>query len=127
MDMTIGKFATAGEVGVETIRFYQRCGLLPTPQGHDGVRRYTRNDLRRLRFIRQAQTAGFTLEEIKRLLELDAGDDRAAARSLARSRLDALDLKIAELQAARASLNTLVAECASGKTGPCPILHSFGV
>lgn len=127
MNMTIGKFASAGSVGVETIRFYQRKGLLPTPPGFDGVRRYDAGDLRRLKFIRQAQTAGFTLDEIGRLLELDAGDDRETARSLAKVRLEALDAKIAELQAARESLKTLVGECASGKSGPCPILHSFGV
>ena len=127
MELTIGKFAAAGNVGVETIRFYQRRGLLPTPRGHQGVRRYDTEDVRRLKFIRQAQTAGFTLEEIKRLLDLDAGDDRAAARTLAKARLEALDAKIAELQAARESLKRLVGECASGRTGPCPILRSFGV
>lgn len=127
MDMTIGKYAKAANVGVETVRFYQRKGLLPTPAGFDGTRRYHEEDLRRLKFIRQAQTAGFTLEEIKRLLELDAGNDRATARSLARSRLEALDTKINELLVARESLRMLVGECASGKTGPCPILKSFGV
>ncbi|NSZ03204.1 MerR family DNA-binding protein [Agrobacterium tumefaciens] len=127
MNMTIGKFAIAGNVGVETIRFYQRKGLLPTPPGFDGVRRYDAGDLRRLKFIRQAQTAGFTLVEIGRLLDLDAGDDRETARALAKTRLEALDAKIEELQAARKSLKTLVGECASGKSGPCPILQSFGV
>lgn len=127
MDMTIGKFANAGNVGVETIRFYQRRGLLPTPDGREGVRRYDEENLRRLKFIRQAQTAGFTLEEIKQLLDLDAGEDRESARSLARARLEALSVRIAELEEARRSLETLADECASGKTGPCPILHSFGV
>jgi MerR family mercuric resistance operon transcriptional regulator len=127
MDMTIGKFAKAGNVGVETIRFYQRRGLLPTPPGHGGVRTYDAGALRRLKFIRQAQTAGFTLDEIAQLLELDTGDDRAAARRLAKARLEALDATIAELQAARQSLERLVGECASGRKGPCPILTSFGV
>ncbi|MQU73571.1 MerR family mercuric resistance operon transcriptional regulator [Sinorhizobium medicae] len=127
MDMTIGKFAKAGDVGVETIRFYQRRGILPTPPGHDGVRRYGPEDLRRLKFIRQAQTAGFTLEEIGELLELDAGDDRETARKLAKVRLQALDARIAELEQARRSLRKLVGECASGRTGPCPILSSFGI
>ncbi|MCJ8519750.1 MerR family mercuric resistance operon transcriptional regulator [Pseudorhizobium tarimense] len=127
MDMTIGKFAKAGNVGVETIRFYQRRGLLPTPRGHEGVRRYDGENLRRLKFIRQAQSAGFTLEEIKQLLDLDSGEDRESARRLARARLEALTVRIAELEEARRSLEKLVGECASGKTGPCPILHSFGV
>lgn len=121
MDMTIGKFAKAGNVGVETIRFYQRHGLLPTPRNLEGARRYSGEDLRRLKFIRQAQTAGFTLEEVKQLLHLDAGEDRESARRLARARLDALEARIAELQDARSSLKKLVGECASGKTGPCPI------
>ena len=127
MDMTIGRFAKTGDVGVETVRFYQRRGLLPTPPRHDGVRRYRPEDLRRLKFIRQAQTAGFTLEEIKELLDLDAGDDRETARDLAKARLQTLDARIAELEQARGSLRKLVGECAAGKTGPCPILSSFGI
>tara|TARA_R110000751_G_scaffold157916_1_gene263451 strand:+ start:411 stop:794 length:384 start_codon:yes stop_codon:yes gene_type:complete len=127
MDMTIGKFAKAGNGGVETIRFYQRRGLLPTPRGHEGVRRYDGENLRRLKFIRQAQTAGFKLEEIKQLLDLDAGEDRESARRLARARLEGLRMRIAELEEARLSLERLADECASGKSGPCPILHSFGV
>ena len=127
MEMTIGKLAAAGSVGVETIRFYQRRGLLMTPKKHVGVRHYGEDDLRRLRFIRQAQTAGFTLEEIKELMDLDAGDDRETARQLAKVRLEALEARIAELDQARIALKRLVAECASGKTGPCPILSSFGI
>jgi MerR family mercuric resistance operon transcriptional regulator len=124
-DLTIGKFAAAGNVGVETVRFYQRKGLLATPKRLDGIRRYGAGDVERLRFIRQAQTAGFSLEEIRKLLALDLSDDRAAARELAERRLAELDARMAELEKARASLQTLVSECASGKTGPCPILKSF--
>lgn len=127
MNITIGKFAEAGNVGVETVRYYQRRGLLPTPAGYNGVRRYSIEDLRRLKFIRQAQTAGFTLDEIKELLDLDAGDDRATARELAEIRLVSLDERIAELERARSSLRRLVGECASERTGPCPILSSFGI
>ncbi len=73
VSLTIGQLAAGGEVGVETIRFYQRLGLLPTPSRESGIRRYGSEDLRRLRFIRQAQATGFTLEEIRALLQLDAG------------------------------------------------------
>ncbi|MGE6784214.1 MerR family transcriptional regulator [Ensifer adhaerens] len=125
METTIGKFAAAGGVGVETIRYYQRRGLLDTPRGSQGSRRYGDGDLRRLLFIRQAQTAGFTLEEIKELLYLDSGEDRARARHLAKRRIDALDARIAELQRAREALKRLVAECATDTSGPCPILASF--
>ena len=105
--LTIGKLASAGGVGVETIRFYQRKGLLETPTREDGIRRYGSDDVRRLRFIRQAQSAGFTLEQIKELLDLDASDDRARARELATSRVAALDAKIAELKQARDALRRL--------------------
>jgi MerR family transcriptional regulator, mercuric resistance operon regulatory protein len=124
---TIGGLAKAGGVGVETIRYYQRRGLLQTPARDGGIRRYDGQDLRRLRFIRQAQTAGFTLEEISELLALDAGEDRARARALAAARIDALDDRIAELKRARASLARLARECGAGGKGPCPILASFEV
>ncbi len=124
---TIGEFADAGGVGVETIRFYQRKGLLEVPVRGGGIRHYGREDLRRLRFIRQAQTAGFTLEEIRELLDLDAGQDRSRARELARTRIKALEAKISELQRACDALRRLASECAHGNTGPCPILASFDI
>lgn len=125
--LTIGQLAAGGNVGVETIRFYQRKGLLETPTRESGIRRYGSEDLRRLRFIRQAQAAGFTLEEIRELLELDAGEDRSRARALARSRVEALDAKIAELNRARDALERLATLCGAGGKGPCPILASFDV
>ena len=125
--LTIGKLAGAGGVGVETIRFYQRRGLLETPTRDDGIRRYGSDDLRRLRFIKQAQGAGFTLEEIKELLDLDASDDRARARELANKRIAVLDAKIAALQQARDALKRLARQCGAGTAGPCPILKSFDV
>ena len=125
--LTIGKLAAAGGVGVETIRFYQRRGLIDQPTRETGIRRYGSEDLRRLRFIREAQTAGFTLEVIKELLELDARDDRPRARELAEARISALDKKIEQLQRARDALRRLATECGDGSTGPCPILTSFDV
>ncbi|AHE57116.1 MerR family transcriptional regulator [Sphingomonas sanxanigenens] len=123
--LTIGAFAAAGGVGVETVRFYQRKGLLRVPDAGAGVRRYGLEDVRRLRFIRQAQAAGFTLAEIGELLELDAGEDRARAHALAEARVAALDLRIAELQQARDALARLADRCGRGGAGPCPILASF--
>jgi MerR family mercuric resistance operon transcriptional regulator len=123
--LSIGKLAAAAGVGVETIRFYQRKGLLAEPTRETGVRRYGTEDLRRLRFIRQAQAAGFALAEITELLELDASNDRARARELANERLAALDAKIEELRKARDALKRLANECGSGAPGPCPILTSF--
>lgn len=131
MDRKISALAKDGGVGVETIRYYQRRGLLPTPRrtGGDGmaggIRRYGEDDLQRLRFIRAAQTAGFTLEQIGELLSLDAGEDRARARELAAARITALDAKIAELTTARVALTRLATACAASTTGPCPIIAAF--
>ena len=125
--LTIGKLASAAGVGVETIRFYQRRKLLETPTRDSGIRRYGAEDLRRLRFIRRAQSAGFTLEEIRELIDLDASEDRARARALAKARIDALGDRIVELEQARDALRALARECGSGTSGPCPILTSFGV
>lgn len=135
MQLTIGKLAAAGDVGVETVRYYQRRGLLETParSGGDGwgggVRRYDEDDLRRLKFIRAAQGAGFTLDEIGELLALEASDDRVRVRTLARQRIDVLDEKIAQMTATRAALARLADQCAASEAGndggPCPILAAF--
>lgn len=128
---TIAGLARAGDVGVETVRYYQRRGLLGTPARPDGygqsgsIRRYDNDDVRRLRFIRSAQAAGFTLEQIGELLALDATEDRARVRALAKERLVALGSQIEALEKARESLRRLERECASGSAGPCPILTSF--
>lgn len=123
--LTIGGLAKAGGVGIETVRFYQRRALLSTPTRVGGFRHYEADDVRRLRFIRHAQTAGFTLEEIRELLELDSGTDRSRARDLAARRIEALDLKIMDLRRARNALQRLARECGAGSAGPCPILAAF--
>ncbi|MCW0198609.1 MerR family DNA-binding protein [Sphingopyxis sp.] len=131
MSFTIGKLAAAGGVGVETIRYYQRRGLMGTPvrSGGDGwgggVRRYGEDDVRRLKFIRAAQASGFTLDEISELLALEESDDRVRVRALARQRIDALDAKIAQMTEARAALTRLAEQCAASDRGPCPILAAF--
>jgi MerR family mercuric resistance operon transcriptional regulator len=117
--------------GVETVRYYQRRGLLQTPERHgseghgSAVRRYGEHDIGKLRFIRSAQAAGFTLEQIAELIALDATDDRTRARVLATDRIKALDAKIAELKAAREALSRLARQCGNGSAGPCPILTAF--
>lgn len=127
MRLPIGKFAQAGEVGVETVRFYQRKGLLEIPTQESGIRQYGEEDLRRLRFIRTARAADFTLEEIKELIALDSSHDRHRAHQLAVSRIESLDTKIKELQQTRAALEHLATQCGEGGAGPCPILASFNV
>lgn len=129
--MTIAGLAREGGVGVETVRYYQRRGLLDEPDRPSGsgtgggIRRYGADDVRRLRFIRSAQAAGFTLEQIGELLALDATNDRARARQLAIDQVAALDAKIEDLERVRASLHRLAAECGSGSEGLCPILTAF--
>ena len=150
--LTIARLAAAAGVGVETVRYYQRRGLLRTPGGNSGrggasgragtggrtgatgwvgdsarvIRRYTDEDVRRLRFIRSAQSAGFTLEKISELLVLDSTRQRARARQLAQEQLAALDAKIKELSAAREALRRHAHICAAGTSGPCPIISAFG-
>ncbi|MBV1687274.1 MerR family DNA-binding protein [Novosphingobium sp. G106] len=130
MALTISELARSADVGVETIRFYQRKGLLFDPRpsavaSGSGRRHYGEDEVRRLRFIRGAQRAGFTLEEIGELLELDRSDDRPRARAMAQARIAALDARIGELQAARSALQGLARECARSEQGPCPIIAAF--
>jgi MerR family transcriptional regulator, mercuric resistance operon regulatory protein len=129
VSLSIAELARSAGVGVETVRYYQRRGLLPDPRpqktGTSGIRHYGVEETRRLRFIRSAQAAGFTLEQIRELLALDSSHDRPRARELARERLADLDRKIAELEHARRMLARLAKECAAGDKGPCPIIASF--
>lgn len=130
MALTISELARSSGVGVETVRFYQRKGLLFDPRpaatgGAKGQRHYGEEDVRRLRFIRSAKAAGFILDEIAELISLDHTGDRPRAREMAQVRLAALDLEIAGLEAARQSLRRLAHECAGSDEGPCPILESF--
>ncbi len=127
-EMMIAGLARTAGVGVETVRYYQRRGLIRTPRRPDdggAVRRYDGQDVRRLRFIRAAQRAGFTLDEIAVLIDLDAGHDRARARQMAVDRIAALDLRIAELQSARDALARLARDCGAAENGTCPIIAAF--
>ncbi|MFN7161186.1 MAG: MerR family transcriptional regulator [Candidatus Gracilibacteria bacterium] len=123
--LSIGKFAAAGGVGVETIRFYQGKGLLRIPAQNGGIRYYGEEDISRLKFIRNAQTAGFTLAEIKELLSMDANKDRGKVQKLASARIEMLNIQIAELQHARDALKRLAVRCEKENSEACPILDSF--
>ena len=130
-NMTIAKLARAADVGVETVRYYQRRGLMPVPRagGPKGTktayRHYDQAHLQTLRFIRRAQAAGFTLEEIKELLALDRTRDRARIRELAGERLEALARQAEELEASRQALQRLLGVCRGSNRGPCPIIEAF--
>jgi MerR family mercuric resistance operon transcriptional regulator len=128
-DMTIAKLARAAGVGVETVRYYQRRGLMPTPRaaGDGAYRHYDAGHLQRLRFIRRAQAAGFTLEEIGELLSLDRTTDRPRVRDLAGRRLAALAAQMEQLEASRRALKRLLGACHGSDDGPCPIIEAFDV
>lgn len=124
--LRISDLARAGGVGVETVRFYQRKGLLDAPSSTAVAgRHYGNDDVKRLRYIRRAQAAGFTLVEIAELIALDHTDDRPRARAMAQERIAALDAEIARLEEARRSLAKLAKDCAMDRAGPCPILAAF--
>lgn len=123
---TIAGLAKAAGVGVETVRYYQRRGLMPVPKARGSAfRTYDEAHVERLIFIRRAQSAGFSLEEIDELLKLDRSTDRARVRALANERLAALEHKITELREAQDALSRLLGVCHAKKSGPCPIIEAF--
>jgi len=124
--LTIGKAARQAQVGIDTVRFYERQGLLPAAsRTASGYRLYTADDVDRLRFIRRAKTLGFSLHEIAELLRLNAGNGtRGSVRKLAQRRLEDLERKIAELGAIRDALAQLVRRCTGeGPVTGCPIIE----
>ena len=123
-DLTIGKLAAQAGVNIETIRYYQRRGLLDEPKKPlNGFRRYPSSMTKRVRFIKRAQGLGFSLEEVTGLLRLDAAGACAETRELAAHKLALIDEKLAELGAIRAGLASLVAKCGRGGHRPCPIIQ----
>lgn len=125
--MTIGALARGAAVGVETVRYYQRRGLLPQPARQYGsIRRYGAADAARLRFIRRAQELGFTLDEIAELLKLQDGADRRAIRRIARTRLAQVESRVADLQRMRRALQHVIEDCEHAPGAPrCPIIEAI--
>ncbi len=125
--MTISKLAQAASVNVESIRYYQRRGLLDEPQKpRNGYRRYTTQHVRRVLFIKRAQTLGFTLVEIARLLQLDEANVCADTQELALHKLALIEEKLADLTAIRKALVNLLSQCDSATDGiSCPIMDSL--
>ncbi|RTL48481.1 MAG: MerR family transcriptional regulator [Rhodocyclaceae bacterium] len=122
--MTIGALAKASGVGIETVRFYQRKGLLEVPAAPQGYRSYDGSHIERLRFIKRAQGIGFTLEEIAELLSLNDSRDHATARALAGEKLARIEQRIQQLHTMAAALRQLVDNCQHGGEGmPCPIIR----
>lgn len=126
--MTIGRLAKLADVGVETIRFYEREGLIEEPPRRaSGYRQYPTDTVARLRFIRRAKELGFTLKDIKDLLSLrdGGGRRRGEVRALAEAKVQDIDQKVARLQAMRSALYDLVESCACGRRPTCPILEAL--
>ncbi|NCO18556.1 MAG: Hg(II)-responsive transcriptional regulator, partial [Gammaproteobacteria bacterium] len=119
-NLTIGAFAQAAEVNVETIRFYQRKGLLPEPdKPYGGIRRYGETDVARVRFVKRAQRLGFSLNEIAELLKLEDGVHCGEARRLAARKLDAVRAKLADLLQMEAMLADMVKRCDARRGKVC--------
>lgn len=125
--MTIGALAHSADVGVETVRYYQRRGLLAEPSRLQGsIRRYGAADAARLRFIRRAQELGFTLDEISELLRLQDGTDREAIRRIARTRLQQVESRLVDLERMRAALLHVIHDCEHAPGAPrCPIIEAI--
>jgi MerR family transcriptional regulator, mercuric resistance operon regulatory protein len=122
--LTIGAFAVAADVNVETIRFYQRKGLLPEPKKPaGGIRRYGDADVSRLRFVKSAQRLGFSLDEVAELLTLEDGTHCEEASALAAHKLNDVREKLADLKRIEAALAELVMACHSRSgTVSCPLV-----
>jgi MerR family transcriptional regulator, copper efflux regulator len=123
----IGQLAKRGGVGIDTVRYYERNGLLtPHTRLASGYRRYSELELARLRFIRRAQALGFTLKEIRELLALSAQRDVGRVKRSAQAKLKDVKSRIAALERVRDGLATLIDACPGhGRAADCPILRTL--
>jgi MerR family mercuric resistance operon transcriptional regulator len=126
-EFTIGDVADAAGVGVETVRYYERRGLVPQPsRGLRSYRRYGSGHVNRIRFIKRAQALGFSLEEIATLLKLEDGTDRRSIRRIAAERLEETRRRIADLKRIEHGLAHLLHECETHSKAPrCPIISAI--
>jgi len=126
-DLTIGRLAAEAGVGVETIRYYQRRGLLEAPlKPVRGQRRYPAEFRQRIRFIRRAQALGFTLEDIRSLLALDQAHACAETHGMAQRKLQVIEEKLCDLTTMRDALGKLVRQCEAGEMlSHCPIIRTL--
>jgi MerR family transcriptional regulator, copper efflux regulator len=129
--VTIGELARRAGVNVQTVRYYERRGLLPEPlRTPSGYRTYTDATLDRLRFIKRAQELGFTLSEIEELLvlRLDPRTTAAQIKARANAKIEDVDRRIQDLQRLRHALTHLAGRCRGGRgpVGECPLLEAMG-
>lgn len=126
-EFTISEFAASADVSVETIRFYQRRGLIREPSRSFGrIRRYDLEDVSRVRFVRSAQGLGFSLDEIAGLLRLEDGTHCDEARAAAEEKLEGIRVKLRDLRRIERVLGKLVEECCA-VTGSvrCPLIRAL--
>lgn len=126
--LTIGKLASATGVNIETIRYYERAGLIAPPARTDGnYRSYRDDDVARLRFIRRTRDLGFSLDQVRALLSISGQRDRdcGTVDTIATAHLAEVDRKLADLTALRRELADAVAACAGGTVAECRILEAF--
>ncbi|HFE45569.1 MAG TPA: MerR family transcriptional regulator [Nannocystis exedens] len=127
--LTIGQLASAVDVGVQTLRYYERVGLLPKPpRSASGYRRYPSDAVVRVRFIRRAKELGFTLKEIRELFALRIDPEKSCAdvRALTRVKILDIEAKMADLDRIRGALTDLAVACrGQGPTSECPILDAI--
>lgn len=126
--LTIGKLASATGVNIETIRYYERVGLVAAPARTDGnYRSYCDDDVARLRFIRRTRDLGFSLDQVRALLSISGQRDRdcGTVNTIATAHLAEIDRKLADLTTLRRELADAVAACAGGSVAECRILEAF--
>ena len=127
--LTIGEVAAQARVQIETIRYYERRGLVARPpRSVSNYRRYPQDTVRRVQFIKRAQELGFSLKDIKALLSLRAAPEAECGeiRAHAEAKIKAIDAKIDSLMAMKSALSTLVVACSGqGPVTECPILESL--
>lgn len=126
--LTIGKLAKATDTKAETIRWYEKVGLIDPPRRTDAnYRVYSAQDLARLSFIRRARNLGFSLDQVRALIEISEEEDRhcGSVDAIASSHLDEIDRKIADLTALRRELAGVIASCRGGPVTECRILEAL--
>ena len=127
-EILIGELSRQTRCDVETIRYYERIGVLPKPARNGRYRCYGTTDIARLVFVRRARALGFTLDEVRALIKLSGADGRSACgevRQLAVSHLGEVKAKIADLRAMERALTEAVRRCDDGERPRCPVIETL--